>query len=176
VRRRRDVRPRARPPKEQRCQDGRNPRGEPRGERDRVSAHSAHPTHWRNAASRIPPSVEMGGTEARTSDPACRLGDHYAGRQPAWDAVSSWRASGLPVGCSNPIFLQSRRRPTHRSVSRRSPAALQLRLCLPRGARTRRDRAPCRARFGVKSLGLIWDTRRHRSKQKPPIYGGFRSG
>jgi hypothetical protein len=34
----------------------------------------------------------------------------------------------------------------------------------------------CQTQFGGKSLGLIWDSCCLSSKQKPPIYGGFRSG
>jgi hypothetical protein len=33
--------------------------------------------------------------------------------------------------------------------------------------------ALCQTQFGVKSLGLIGDSRCLYSKQKPPIYGGF---
>lgn len=33
-----------------------------------------------------------------------------------------------------------------------------------------------KTQFGVGSLGHIGDSRSHDRKQKPPIYGGFRSG
>jgi hypothetical protein len=40
--------------------------------------------------------------------------------------------------------------------------------------RARRGEAPCQTRFGVRSLGLIWDSRCLFPKQKPPIPGVFR--
>jgi hypothetical protein len=50
----------------------------------------------------------------------------------------------------------------------------QPRLCLSRDVR--RGGGLSTTQFGVKCLGHIGDSRSHDGKQKPPIYGGFRSG